>query len=109
MGAECKDLQKFGFKAFERKDCRQTFLTQVVELKVMSIADDYWFRLLARIKSIAVSVGALPSVAMGGRLVRGRGEARILACGHEAPHGTAGGQQKREGGSHRPHAEKTCS
>lgn len=60
MNMDCKDLQKFGFKAFEQKECEQTFLTKQVCLKVNSIADDYWFRLLARAKSIAVSVGDLP-------------------------------------------------
>ena len=53
-------MQKFGFKAFEKKGCCQTFLGQTVALKVTNLADDYWFRLLARIKSIAVSNGVLP-------------------------------------------------
>jgi len=48
MAAECRDLQTFGFKAFDKEDCCQTFLGQTVALKVTNLADDYWLRLLAQ-------------------------------------------------------------
>lgn len=53
-------MQKFGFKMFERKACRHTFLTTHIDVKVNNIADDYWYRLLARMKSIAISKNELP-------------------------------------------------
>ena len=60
MTAEAKLLLNKGHKSYEKKDCTLAFLTADIELCISSIHEDWDLRLQARLKTIAVSVNALP-------------------------------------------------
>ena len=85
MNTDCKELLKFGFKAFERKECCQLFLSQTITIRVASITDDYWFRFLGRCKSIAISMSDLSRLPWGQVLFGKKGTVAIYPTQADAP------------------------
>jgi hypothetical protein len=60
MAQDMKTLVAFGFNPNDPKSCTHNFLTEDVDITVPTLADDYWWTFLARIKTIAVNVGKAP-------------------------------------------------
>ncbi|CAK0839486.1 unnamed protein product [Prorocentrum cordatum] len=60
MDAEMRDLAVFGFKTYQKKECNHEFLMERCKVTLASLRDDFWFRLIARVKSIAVNILELP-------------------------------------------------
>ncbi len=60
MAQDMRTLVTFGFNPNDPKNCTHNFPTEDVNITVPTLADDYWWTFLARIKTIAVNVGKAP-------------------------------------------------
>ncbi len=56
---QVKDLDKSGIKDYERKESAIYFFTAKVQLVLSDLGDEWYFRLMARLKAAAVSARAL--------------------------------------------------
>ncbi len=57
--AEVRDLVESGIKAYERKETAIYFFTAKVQLVLSDLGDEWYLRLMARLKAAAVSARAL--------------------------------------------------